>query len=78
MAKAIPTPIHDGTANAFMLIAPLEGWREVKVTERRTSLDYAQVLKELSDVHLATAGKIVLVQDNLNTPVPRILVDSGH
>ena len=61
-----------------MLIAPLEGWREVKVTERRTSLDYAQVLKELSDVHLATAGKIVLVQDNLNTPVPRILVDSGH
>ena len=58
---------RNGTANAFMLFAPLEGWRHVKVTERRTSVDYAQVLKELSDVHFAKAEKIVLVQDNLNT-----------
>ena len=35
--------------------------------QRRTAIDYAQVLKELSDVHFAKADKIVLVQDNLNT-----------
>src|SRR6516164_6763273 len=58
---------RNGTASLFMLFAPLEGWRDVKVTERRTAVDYAQVLKELSDVHFAHAKKIVLVQDNLNT-----------
>jgi DDE superfamily endonuclease len=56
---------RNGTASLFMLFAPLEGWREVKVTERRTAIDYAQVLKELSDIHFADADKIVLVQDNL-------------
>jgi hypothetical protein len=58
---------RNGTANLFMLFAPLEGWRHVKVTDRRTSIDYAHVLKELSDVHFPNADKIVLVQDNLNT-----------
>jgi hypothetical protein len=59
-----------------MLFAPLEGWREVKVTERRTSIDYAQVLKELSDLHFAKAEKIVLVQDNLNTHNPASLYEA--
>ena len=53
--------------------APLEGWRHVKVTERRTAVDYAHVLKELSDIHFAGAEKIVLVQDNLNTHSPASL-----
>lgn len=56
-----------GTANLFMLFAPLEGWRHVKVTARRTAIDYAHVLKELCDVHFPRAETIVLVQDNLNT-----------
>ena len=30
-----------------MMFAPLEGWRHVKVTDRHTAVDYAQVLKEL-------------------------------
>ena len=59
-----------------MLFAPLEGWREVKVTERRTAIDYAQVLKELSDVHFAKAEKIVLVQDNLNPHNPASLYEA--
>ena len=50
-----------------MMFAPIEGWRCVKVTDRRTALDYAQVLKDLADVHFAKAETIVLVQDNLNT-----------
>jgi hypothetical protein len=57
----------NGTANMFMMFAPLERWRHVKVTERRTAIDYAHALKELADVHFPGARKIVLVQDNLNT-----------
>jgi len=57
---------RNGTASLFMLFAALEGWRHVKVTERRTTIDYARVLQELSDVHFAEADKIVLVQDNLS------------
>jgi hypothetical protein len=55
---------RNGTASLFMLFAPLEGWRDVKVTERRTTIDYAQVLQELSDVHFAEAEKIVLNTHN--------------
>ena len=55
-----------GTANIFMMFAPLEGWRRAKVTDRHTAVDYARVLKELADTHFPDAKKIVLVQDNLN------------
>ena len=48
----------------------------MKVTERRTAVDYAQVLKELSDVHFPKAEKIVLVQDNLNTHTPASLYEA--
>ena len=67
---------RNGTANMFMLFAPLEGWRHVVVTERRTAIDYAGILKELSDVHFAKADKIVLVQDNLNTHTPASLYEA--
>jgi hypothetical protein len=67
---------RNGTANLFMVFAPLEGWRHVSVTERRTSIDYAHVLKELSDVHFADAETIILVQDNLNTHVPASLYEA--
>ena len=58
---------RNGTANLFMLFAPLEGWRHVEVTDRRTAIDYAHILKDSSDVHFPDAKRIVLVQDNLNT-----------
>jgi hypothetical protein len=64
---------RNGTANLFMMFAPLEGWRHVKVTDRHTALDYAQLIKELSDTHFPGATKIVLVQDNLNTHKPASL-----
>ena len=54
---------RNGVANLFMIFAPLEGWRHVKVTDRRTAIDYAQVLKEISDVRFADAEQITLVQD---------------
>ena len=56
-----------GTTNLFMQFEPLAGRRHVKVTERRTSVDFAHVLRDLSDMHYAGTEKIVLVMDNLNT-----------
>jgi hypothetical protein len=67
---------RNGTANLFMLFAPLEGWRHVKVTESRTAIDYAHVLRDLADLHFAKASKIVLVQDNLNTHAPSSLYEA--
>ena len=67
---------RNGTPNLFMLFAPLEGWRHVEVTERRTAIDYAQILRDLSDIHFPKAEKIVLVQDNLNTHTPASLYEA--
>ncbi|HEV7881417.1 IS630 family transposase, partial [Bradyrhizobium sp.] len=67
---------RNGTANLFMLFAPLEGWRHVEVTDRHTAVDYAHVLKDLSDTHFVKAKKIVLVQDNLNTHKPASLYEA--
>jgi len=65
-----------GTANLFMMFEPLAGWRRVKVTDRRTKLDFAEVLKDLSDVHYPHAEKIVLVMDNLNTHKLSVLYEA--
>jgi hypothetical protein len=62
-----------GTANLFLVTAPLLGWREVKVTEHRTRLDWAAVIRELVDVHFPAAERITLVMDNLNTHDPASL-----
>jgi hypothetical protein len=58
---------RNGTANLFMLFEPLAGWRNVKVTKRRTRIDWAYLIRELCDFHYPQAEKIVLVMDNLNT-----------
>jgi hypothetical protein len=67
---------RNGTANLFMLFAPLEGWRHVEVTARRTAIDYAMILRDLADIHFPKADKIVLVQDNLNTHTPASLYEA--
>jgi hypothetical protein len=67
---------RNGTANLYMLFAPLEGWRHAEITERRTAIDYAHILRDLADVHLPKADKIVLVQDNLNTHAPASLYEA--
>jgi hypothetical protein len=59
--------VRNGTANLFMITEPLLGWRHVKVTDRRTAKDFAEVLRWLAeDVH-PDVDSIVLVMDNLNT-----------
>jgi hypothetical protein len=50
-----------------MVTEPLVGQRYVTVTERRTAVDFARVIRDLVDRTYADAEKIVLVMDNLNT-----------
>ena len=58
---------RNGTANLFMLFAPLEAWREVQVRSTRNAADYAEVIRYLIDECFPEADKIVLVEDNLST-----------
>ncbi len=67
---------RNGVGTLFMMCAPLEGWRELDVRERKTAVDYAQCLKLLADGHFADAEKIILVQDNLNTHKPASLYEA--
>src|SRR5436305_1542987 len=67
---------RNGTANLFMLFEPLAGKRYVTVTERRTKVDFAEVIRQLVDVLYPKAEKIVLVMDNLNTHKAASLYDA--
>ena len=62
-----------GVANLFLAIEPLRGWRNVRVTERRTRCDCAEQLRLLSDEEYPQAERIVLVVDTLNTHGPGAL-----
>lgn len=59
--------VRKGVANIFIEIEPLGGKREVKITERRTQLDWAHFIQEMLEERYADATKVVLVMDNLNT-----------
>ncbi|KKM92577.1 hypothetical protein LCGC14_1217070 [marine sediment metagenome] len=56
-----------GTASVFMMTAPLEGKRHVRVRQQRKRVDFADIIRELCDDVYPDADKIVLVMDNLNT-----------
>ena len=64
---------RNGVSNLFMLFAPLERWRRVEVTERRTRTDWARVVRKLVDEDYPDKERIVLVMDNLNTHHPASL-----
>ena len=59
-----------------MLFAPLEGWRRVEVTDRRTKVDWARVVRKLVDEDYPDKDWIVLVMDNLNTHHPASLYEA--
>ena len=65
-----------GVSNRFMLFAPLEGWRRVEVTDRRTRTDWAEVVRKLVDEDYPDKERIVLVMDNLNTHHPLSLYEA--
>jgi len=59
--------VRNGVASIFIEVEPLGGKRKVKITERRTRIDWAHFIKEMLEERYADAGKVVLVMDNLNT-----------
>ena len=67
---------RNGVSNLFMLYAPLEGWRRVEVTERRTRTGWARVVRKLVDEDYPEKDRIVLVMDNLNTHHPSSLYEA--
>jgi hypothetical protein len=64
---------REGACNLFMFFEPLQGWRHVKVTDRRTAQDFAYCMQDLVDVHFPQATVISVVLDNLNTHTPAAL-----
>jgi hypothetical protein len=64
---------RESVANMFMFFAPLQNWRHVDVTERRTKADFAYCMRDLVDVHFPDAVRIRVVLDNLNTHTPASL-----
>ena len=58
---------RNGVGTLFLAFEPLGGWRQVRVTERRTRQDWAGFIKDLLDNRYAEADRVVLVMDNLNT-----------
>lgn len=67
---------RNGTRNLFMFFQPLGGWRHVKVTTRRTKLDFAWCMQELVDDFFPQAAQIIVVLDNLNTHTPAALYEA--
>jgi len=67
---------RNGTRNLFLFFQPLAGWRHVKVTERRTKIDFAHCMQHLVDDLFPKADKVVLVLDNLNTHSPASLYEA--
>jgi hypothetical protein len=65
--------VRNGVASIFMEVEPLGGRRQVKITERRTRIDWAHFIKEMLEERYPEAEKVVLVMDNLNTHNPASL-----
>jgi transposase len=66
---------REGVANLFMFFAPLQNWRNIKVTDQRTKSDWAYCMRDLVDIHFPQAEKIVIVEDQLNTHSPACLYE---
>jgi transposase len=64
-----------GVCNVFMACEPLAGKRYVKITERKTKMDWAYFLENISTLY-PDAGKITLVMDNYKTHTPGALYEA--
>src|SRR5437764_862328 len=69
--------VRNGVASLFMTFEPLAGWRHVELSESRTAVDWARVVRRLADApRYRRAEKIVLVMDQLNTHGPWSLYEA--
>lgn len=66
---------RNGVCNIFMACEPLAGKRLVKVTEKKTKIDWAYFLEEIAELY-PDAERITLVMDNLNTHTPGSLYEA--
>ena len=67
---------RNGTANLFIFMDAHRPWRTVKVTDRRTALDFAECMRDLVDMHYPQAETIRVVLDNLSTHSPGALYEA--
>jgi transposase len=67
--------VRNGTANVFMFVDAHRPWRHAKVTDRRTSRDFAECMRDLADRHYPRAERIRVVMDNLSTHTPAALYE---
>ena len=67
---------REGVRDLFLYCEPLAGRRHVRVTERRTRVDWAAGIKDLVDMRYPEAERIVLVMDNLNIHTPGSLYEA--
>jgi hypothetical protein len=54
-----------GVCWVLMSFEPLQGWRELVVTERRRKQEFAHSMRRLVEEHYPQAEKIGVVLDNL-------------
>jgi hypothetical protein len=60
--------VREGTCVVWMFVEPLACWRDVRVTDTRTAVDWAEQVRRLvDDPRYAEAERITLICDNLNT-----------
>ena len=59
--------VRAGTCNVFVAVEPKGGRRVLEVTERRTTPEFVGFVRQLLERTYASARKIHLVLDNLNT-----------
>ena len=67
---------REGTRNLFLSCEPLQAWRHVAITQRRTRQDFAHQMRWLVDEAYPEAQVVRVVLDNLNTHRPASLYEA--
>lgn len=75
-ARHDPEYARNGVVNVCLVSEPLRGRRHVRLSARRTRIDWAHCIRELIDAHDPDAERIVLVLDQLNTHTPASLYEA--
>jgi hypothetical protein len=75
-ARHDPEYERKGVVNGCLVSEPLRGWRQVRLSARRTRIDWAHCVRDLVDVHYPDTARIVLVMDLRNTHSPASLYEA--
>jgi len=62
-----------GTSNIYLMLDRHRPWRKAKPTARKGNVDFAELMRDLIDVHYPDADVVRVVLDNLNTHRPAAL-----